>query len=80
VIAWDIPVMREVAGDAAALLPVGDITGLAAVMARIASDSDVRQSFCQAGKQRVQQFSWRHSATTFLGVLHEVVESKQKRR
>ena len=74
VIAWDIPVVREVAGDAAALLPVGDIKGLAAVMIRIASDPDVRQSLCQAGKARVRQFSWRRSAAAFLGMLHKVVE------
>ena len=78
VIAWDIPVVREVAGDAAMLLPVGDIKGLTAKMERIASDSDARETFCQAGKERAQQFSWRHSAITFLGMLHEVVERKKK--
>ena len=78
VIAWDIPVMREIAGDAATLLPVGDIQGLTAEMQRIASDPDVRQSFCRAGKERVQQFSWRHSAAAFLEILHQVVRQERK--
>jgi glycosyltransferase involved in cell wall biosynthesis len=78
VIAWDIPVVREVVGDAAMLLPIGDLKGLVAAMERVASDPDVRQSFRRAGKERAQQFSWRHSATAFLGLLHEVVREKRK--
>src|SRR5262245_7630131 len=42
VIAWEIPVMREVAAGALILLPVGDVEGLASAMRRISADASLR--------------------------------------
>jgi glycosyltransferase involved in cell wall biosynthesis len=73
VIAWDIPVFREVAGDAVILLPVGDSAALATTMAWIASDEAERQRLIAKGRRRATAFSWRHAARIFLEMLHSVV-------
>ncbi len=71
VIAWDIPVMREVVADAAVLLQSGDVAGFAAAMLRVASDPVLRQALGRAGKEQARKFSWRRSAAALLTVLHE---------
>jgi len=70
VIAWDTPVMREVAGSAAVLLQSGDVAGLATAMLKLGDDPALRQAFSHAGKERAGKFSWKCSASTFLAVLH----------
>jgi glycosyltransferase involved in cell wall biosynthesis len=79
VIAWDIPVMREVAQEAALLLPVGDIASLVTAMTRVATEPALRQTLSQTGKERAAMFSWRRSAKTFLSVLQEVAREKAVR-
>lgn len=71
VMAWDIPVMREVAADAGILLRSGDVAGLAAAMLRVGSDATFRQALCRAGKAQAKKFSWRRSAATLLTVLQD---------
>jgi glycosyltransferase involved in cell wall biosynthesis len=76
VIAWEIPVMREVAAGATMLLPVGDVEGLAIAMLRVSADAILRTKLCQAGKEQARKFSWERSAAALLAVLHEVVEER----
>jgi glycosyltransferase involved in cell wall biosynthesis len=77
VIAWDIPVVREVAGDAAVLLQSGDVAGLVTAMRQVESDATLRQTLCQAGKARAGKFSWRRSAAAFLAVLCDAAGKRQ---
>jgi glycosyltransferase involved in cell wall biosynthesis len=72
VVAWDIPVMREVAGDAAVLVQSGDIAGLTQALLQLGTDQVGRQVLSEAGKQRATQFSWQRSAAILLAVLREV--------
>jgi glycosyltransferase involved in cell wall biosynthesis len=79
VIAWDIPVMREVAQEAALLLPVGDSASLVTAMRRVATEPALRQTLSQAGQERAAVFSWQRSAAAFLTVLQEVTREKAGR-
>jgi glycosyltransferase involved in cell wall biosynthesis len=71
VIAWDIPVMREVVGGAGVLLPCGRIEDLAQAMRRFGEDAQFRLNFREKGRRRLQRFSWREAAGLFLTMLHE---------
>jgi glycosyltransferase involved in cell wall biosynthesis len=79
VIAWDIPVMREVAQEAIILLPVGDRASLVTAMRRVATEPALRQTLSQTGKERAAMFSWQRSARTFLSVLQEVAREASPR-
>jgi len=61
-VASDIPVHREVAGDAASFAAPLDSEGLADAIERVWSDDDVRQSLVSKGVDRVSHFSWEDSA------------------
>jgi glycosyltransferase involved in cell wall biosynthesis len=76
VIAWDIPVMREVAVDVAVLLNIGDVAGLATAMLRVGIDPGLRQELCCKGKEQVKKFSWERSAAALLAVLHDAAKER----
>lgn len=63
VLASDIPVHREVAGDAAVLLPADDPARWAAEAARLIEDDDRRRDLATRGRSRAGEFSWRQAAT-----------------
>jgi glycosyltransferase involved in cell wall biosynthesis len=67
VIASDIPVFREVAGDAALFFDPHDPAALADMMRR-SLDSSVRTPLASAGRKRAADFSWDKSATILRGV------------
>jgi glycosyltransferase involved in cell wall biosynthesis len=62
VLASDIPVHREVAGDAAVLLPPDDPARWATEAAALASDEDRRRELGARGLSRANEFSWRRAA------------------
>jgi glycosyltransferase involved in cell wall biosynthesis len=68
----DIPVMREVAGDAARRLPVGDARAWAAGMQSINDDPGLRADLAKRGRARTAEFSWTTSARTILRTLERV--------
>jgi glycosyltransferase involved in cell wall biosynthesis len=72
VIAWDIPVVREVMGDAGLLLPCGRIADLARAMQRLGEDARFRLECREKGRRRIRRFSWRAAAELFLATLYEV--------
>jgi glycosyltransferase involved in cell wall biosynthesis len=67
VIASDIAVFREVAGDAALFFDPHDPAALAEMMRR-SLDSSVRAPLASAGRKRATDFSWDKSATILRGV------------
>lgn len=75
VVAWDIPVVREVAGNAAVLVASGDVGRLAHALQRIGADVRWRQTVIEAGHTRAKHFSWQRSARAFLNILHTVVQT-----
>jgi glycosyltransferase involved in cell wall biosynthesis len=66
VLASDIPVMREVAGDAAVLLPPGDPSAWARALGELATDEDRRAALARAGRERAATFSWDATAEPIL--------------
>lgn len=72
VLASDIPVMREVAGEAALLLPAGDVAAWAAAMLRIENDAALGATLAERGRARAAQFSWVASARTILDSLERL--------
>lgn len=65
----DIPVLREVAGDAAVAVPLGMPQQMAHEMARINLDADLRRSLVERSRVRLTQFSWQRGAAAALNAL-----------
>lgn len=72
VVAGDIPVLREVLGDAAQFAPPTDAEALAGAMARVLSDPALRAQLVAHGRQQAARFTWRASAERQLAVYAEV--------
>jgi alpha-1,3-rhamnosyl/mannosyltransferase len=58
----DIPVLRDVAGNAALTVPVNDIEGIAHGLRQLIEDSELRQSLREKGLARATGFSWENTA------------------
>ena len=61
-VASDIPVHREVAGDAALFAPATDAGALADAIERVWDDEPMRLDLARKGRQRASAFSWTESA------------------
>ncbi|HET9050567.1 MAG TPA: glycosyltransferase family 1 protein [Candidatus Dormibacteraeota bacterium] len=69
VIASDIPVMREIAGDAALLVDPRQPQAWAAAIAAVAGDAALRARLRTRGLQRSARYTWRSCAESVLGAL-----------
>jgi alpha-1,3-rhamnosyl/mannosyltransferase len=67
--------LPEVCGDAALLVPPGDVATLATALERLASDEVLRGDLVRRGEARVGQFSWARSVEGLRSVLAEVAHS-----
>lgn len=72
VVASDMSVSRELAGDAALFHPVGDGAGLATQVLRLAADPDQRAALAAEGRRRAADFSMRQSVTRIETLLEAV--------
>ncbi len=79
VIAWDIPIMHEVAGKAAVLVPCDDVAALAAAMHQLATQEPTRQVLGAAGRVQARTFSWPRSAACFVSLLEEIAQEHRAR-
>ncbi|MFA5109714.1 MAG: glycosyltransferase family 1 protein [Patescibacteria group bacterium] len=68
----DIPVFREIAGDAVLYFNQNDKRAIAAAMFRIVSDEKLREELKRKGCERVKNFSWEKCATQTLAVLENL--------
>jgi glycosyltransferase involved in cell wall biosynthesis len=62
VVTSDAAALVEVGGGATAVVPVGDAAALAAALARVASDENVRRDMIRRGRERARDFSWSKAA------------------
>lgn len=62
VVASDIPVFREVLGNAACFVNPYDVEGVTERIQTILSDTKLRTQYQQLGKKRAQEFNWKHCA------------------
>jgi len=72
VVASDIPAIREVAGDAAVLVPPADIEAWAEALSRVLDSPSLRADLAGAGRRRAALFSWSKTAEATLGVYEEL--------
>lgn len=78
VIASDIPVHREVLGDAASYCPPDDPDAVAAQVRRLAEDVDLRRHLTDLGIARARTFDWARSARTLADVIRSLATSRQR--
>lgn len=65
----DLPVLREVAGEAALYFNQNDKRAMAAAMGRILQDEKLREELASKGLERAKKFSWRRCAEETLAVI-----------
>jgi glycosyltransferase involved in cell wall biosynthesis len=80
VAASNIPAHREVAGDAALLLPPADPVSWAAEVAALAIDGERRSDLAARGRRRAAHFSWRRTAEETAAAWAEAVAMGEARR
>ena len=69
VVASDIPVFREVAGDAAVLLPVDDAEAWKRTLMELSADPAMRERLGALGRKRARTFDWATAAALTQAVL-----------
>jgi glycosyltransferase involved in cell wall biosynthesis len=69
VVASDIEALREVAGDAALLVPPRDVTAFAAAIERALEDEGTRENLREAGPRRAALFTWEEAGRRTADVL-----------
>ncbi len=62
VVASDLPVLREVAGDAALFAPPHDVDAWSAALERLLADDELHAELAARGRARAERFDWRRSA------------------
>ena len=65
----DIPVFREVAGDAAIFFPAQDADRMAQTVIDLNEDETVRRRLISRGKERLRRYSWEKTASITLQAL-----------
>jgi glycosyltransferase involved in cell wall biosynthesis len=80
VIAADLKVTREVAGDAAIFVDPYDCGAIAHAMLQLLDDASLRESLSEAGIRRAAQFTWERSALEHAQVYREALELAERRK
>lgn len=73
VIASDLPVLREIAGDAALYAPPGDPAAWAEAVGRVIGDPVLAARLRERGPARAAAFDWRRTADATVAALRSVV-------
>jgi glycosyltransferase involved in cell wall biosynthesis len=73
VLCSDIPVLREVAGDAARYVPPGDVSAWRDALCGLLRDDAERARLAAAGRARVGDFTWERCAQRTRSVLREAI-------
>ncbi len=71
VLASDMPVFREIMGDAAFYVDPFDVDSIADGMARVLEDRELARMLRRRGEERLEVFTWRASAEALIRVLDE---------
>ena len=68
VVASDLPVLREVAGEAALFAAPADVEAWVAALERLLVDGDLRRDLAARGLARAARFDWRRAAAAHVAV------------
>jgi O-antigen biosynthesis alpha-1,2-mannosyltransferase len=71
----DLPAHRETLGNASTFFPPGDVTALAAALALVLHDEDLRRRSADRALAAVRPLSWDRTATTLHQLLVDTVEA-----
>jgi glycosyltransferase involved in cell wall biosynthesis len=71
VVTTDAGALREVCGDAALLVPVGDEAALADALERVLDDDGCREGLVERGAARAATFTWDRCADGLLGLYED---------
>lgn len=74
VIASDIPVFRELAGDAARFTDPSDAKAIARAIEELFRDADLRARLAAKGIARAARFSWTEAAASTLAIYRQALE------
>lgn len=80
VVCSDIPVLREVGGNAALYADTRDSDALAAVIHRVLADSSLRERLRAAGLEQAGRFSWEQVADSTVAVLTRAAGERRRSR
>ncbi len=77
----DIPVLREVYGDAVEYFPLHDVAALAGTMRRLLKDAAYRRRRGSAGRRFVEErYTWEKAGAALEGILRETLSRSGGRR
>src|SRR5262249_38309517 len=76
VVASDVPALREVAADAAPLVPPGDPAALASAMTAMLGDPTAAAAAREAGLRRATRFSWTRTAERLWELGHQKASTR----
>jgi len=76
VIASDLPVHREVCGDAALYFPAFSLDLLAEAVCRLALSGDLRGKMAERGAKRSKDFSWKDHVGQIISIAETLVQGK----
>ena len=68
VVATSAGAIPEVVGDAASLVPVGDVDALAGALQAVLTDPDLAAAMSTAGRRRAAKFTWEACAAGLVGL------------
>ena len=75
VVTSDLPVIRELAGDAAVYVDGQDEQAWTEAIHRIASDDSLRARVSEAGRRRASEFTWERTAARTLEAYRLALEA-----
>ncbi|HEX9467132.1 MAG TPA: glycosyltransferase family 1 protein [Acidimicrobiia bacterium] len=76
VVCSDIPALREVAGDAAQFVAVGDVDGWIDALTTLLSDDAARADLVARGRDRVAGYSWERCVEATVAVYREALQDR----
>jgi glycosyltransferase involved in cell wall biosynthesis len=74
----DIPVLREVAGDAALLFDPREPASIASAMTRVTTDERLAAELVRRGHERCAEFTWERTAATTLASYRRALEGEDR--
>lgn len=77
VVASDLPVVREVAGDVAVLVPVGDAEAWAAALEQVVGDDAARTTRGAAGRDVAARYTWAAAARSTAAVYERAIGGRR---
>lgn len=73
VVASDLEVIREVAGDSVILVPTSDVPALRRGLERVVGDEQLRQRLADDGRSRAGRFTWEATANVTVSAYHRAL-------